>query len=51
LAQIFEDEDHAMDEQREIIVGHSTRSRLLLVSFVQPRRRDSDHQRTEGDQE
>jgi hypothetical protein len=31
----LEDEDHAMDEQREIIVGHSTRSRLLLVSFVQ----------------
>jgi uncharacterized protein len=35
LARIFHDEDHAIEEQREIIIGHSTRERLLLVSFTQ----------------
>jgi uncharacterized protein len=36
LARIFDDEDHAIDEQREIIVGHSTmRERLLLISFTE----------------
>ena len=35
LARIFDDEDHAIEEQREIIIGHSTRGRLLLVSFTQ----------------
>ena len=35
LARIFDDEDHAIEEQREIIIGHSTRDRLLLVSFTQ----------------
>ena len=35
LARIFDDEDHAIDEQREIIVGHSTRQQLLLVAFTQ----------------
>ena len=35
LARIFDDEDHAIGERREIIVGHSTRQQLLLVAFTQ----------------
>lgn len=34
LAVIFDDEEHSADEPREIIVGHSARRRLLLVSFT-----------------
>ena len=34
LAKIFKDEEHSDDEQREIIIGHSTRHRLVLVSFT-----------------
>ena len=33
LARMFDDEDHAKDEQREIIIGHSARQRLLVVCF------------------
>lgn len=35
LSRIFDDEDHSIDEAREIIVGHSATRRLLLVSFVE----------------
>ncbi len=35
LARIFDDEDHSLDERREIIVGHSILNRLLVVSFVE----------------
>jgi len=35
LARIFDDPDHSIDESRELIVGHSTRQRLLIVSFTQ----------------
>lgn len=35
LAVIFDDESHSTDEVREIIVGHSLRNRLLLVSFTE----------------
>ena len=35
LAWIFDDPDHSGDESREIIVGHSTRQRLLIVSFME----------------
>ncbi len=35
LAKIFDDPDHSLDEHREIIIGHSTRQRLLLVCFVE----------------
>ena len=35
LARIFDDPDHSMDETREIIVGHSEKQRLLLVSFTE----------------
>lgn len=33
LARIFDDEDHSVDEQREVIIGHSARLRLLVVCF------------------
>jgi uncharacterized protein len=34
LAKIFKDDAHSTEEQREIIIGHSARHRLLLVSFT-----------------
>ena len=34
LARIFDDEDHSIGEQREIIVGHSAKGRLLIVCFT-----------------
>jgi uncharacterized DUF497 family protein len=34
LAVIFEDETHSVNEQREIIIGHSRQNRLLLVAFT-----------------
>jgi len=37
LAQIFDDEEHSKTEHREIIVGFSKLSRLLLVVFVERR--------------
>jgi uncharacterized DUF497 family protein len=35
LARIFADENHSVDERREIIVGHSPAKRLLLVCFTE----------------
>jgi len=35
LAFIFDDEDHSEEEYREIIIGHSVRHRLLVVSFTE----------------
>ena len=35
FALIFADEAHSMEEQREIIIGHSTRNRPLLVCFTE----------------
>ena len=35
LARIHDDPRHSNREGREIIVGHSTRGRLLLVSFTE----------------
>jgi hypothetical protein len=35
LGRIFADEEHSEDERREIIVGHSDKAQLLLVSFVE----------------
>ena len=35
LARIFDDPDHSFGERREIIIGHSARERLLLVSFTE----------------
>ena len=34
LARIFPDEDHSVDELREIIVGHTARQQLILVNFI-----------------
>jgi len=33
-ARIFDDEDHSITEQGEIIIGHSVKHRLLLVCFT-----------------
>jgi uncharacterized DUF497 family protein len=35
LAALFDDEDHSVEELREIIVGHSEKERLLVVSFTE----------------
>jgi uncharacterized DUF497 family protein len=35
LARIHGDPDHSGSELRELIVGHSARGRLLLVSFTE----------------
>ncbi len=35
LAAIFYDEDHSIDEHREIIIGHSITNRLLVVCFIE----------------
>jgi len=34
LARIFDDEDHSIEEEREIIIGHSVKHHLLLVCFT-----------------
>ncbi len=35
LARIFDDEDHSsIEEQREIIIGHSVKERLVVVCFT-----------------
>jgi uncharacterized DUF497 family protein len=35
LAIIFDDEEHSVNEHREIIIGHSIINRLLVVSFTE----------------
>ena len=35
LARIFDDMGHSVEERREVIVGHSILSRLLLVYFTE----------------
>ncbi|PSN17843.1 hypothetical protein C7271_15630 [filamentous cyanobacterium CCP5] len=35
LAVIFDDKAHSVDEQREIIIGHSWQNRLLLIAFTE----------------
>jgi hypothetical protein len=35
LAAIFDDEMHSSEEARELLIGHSSNSRLLLVSFAE----------------
>jgi len=37
LARIFDDPDHSLKEQREIMVGHSSDQRLLVVCFTERR--------------
>ena len=35
LGRIFDDPDHSSAEAREIVVGHSNKQRLLVVSFTE----------------
>ena len=35
LAAIFSDPDHSQDELREILVGHSQRGRVLVISYTE----------------
>jgi len=35
LARIFPDEEHSMDEVREIIIGHSVKKQLVIVAFTE----------------
>jgi uncharacterized DUF497 family protein len=35
LALIFDDEEHSETEQREIIIGYSSRQRLLIACFTE----------------
>ena len=35
MARIFDDPDHSLREPREIILGFSSKERLLLVSFTE----------------
>ena len=35
LTVIFSDDEHSVEEPRDIAVGHSTGGRLLLVSFTE----------------
>ena len=35
LAFIFDDEEHSIEERREIIIGHSEKNRLLIVCFTE----------------
>jgi uncharacterized protein len=37
LARIFPDPDHSSTQERELIIGHSTQERLLVVSFAERR--------------
>ena len=39
LANIFDDPDHSSDEPRELIIGHSAKQRLVVVSFMDRGRR------------
>jgi uncharacterized DUF497 family protein len=32
---IFDDDAHSAEEHREIIIGHSSKRRLLIVSFTE----------------
>jgi uncharacterized DUF497 family protein len=36
LARIFPDEEHSAEKSREIVIGHSSAKRLLLICFVEP---------------
>lgn len=34
-AKIFDDPDHSLSERREIVIGYSSESRLLLIIFTE----------------
>ena len=35
LGAVLSDPDHSADEEREILIGHSERGRLLVVSYTE----------------
>jgi uncharacterized DUF497 family protein len=35
LAAVFDDPVHSQEEHREILIGHSARNRLLIISFTE----------------
>jgi uncharacterized protein len=35
LSRIFDDEIHSINEKRELIIGHSSKGRLLIVIFTE----------------
>ena len=35
LARIFDDEEHSFEEKRNGIVGHSSKTRLLIISYTE----------------
>ena len=35
LARIFDDPDHSSEEPRELIIGHSAKRRVVIVSFAE----------------
>lgn len=37
LGRIFDDEAHSAEEEREILIGHSSEDRLLLICFTERR--------------
>lgn len=39
LARIFPDDEHSIDEFREIIIGHSAGQQLILVNFIETEER------------
>jgi hypothetical protein len=45
LARIFADEDHMIGEPREIVIGHSSSKRLLVVWFRASEGTRSHHRR------
>ena len=45
VARIFPDEEHSVEEPREIVIGHSAAKHLLLVCFTE---REMDHIRIIG---
>ena len=53
LARVFDDEDHSVEEQREILIGHSAKERLLVVSFTAQRASVESlvHERQRGERE
>jgi len=36
FAGVEDDPEHSVDEQRYLIIGHSSRNRLLIVIFTEP---------------
>jgi uncharacterized protein len=48
LARIFPDDEHSVDELREIIIGYSARHQLILVNLTGIEQTGANFQRTQG---